>query len=89
MMAPEIIAAHDLLASFRIGDLVTVTFDGKDHDMIVSRELRRSDGAYGSYESSQITVTYGPGRYSREVKAEQLAGRWVGAGTFAIARRES
>lgn len=72
-MNPKIIKAVDLLASFDVGDPVRVTFDGRVHDMVVSRAIHRSDGQFGSYESSRITVTFGPGRYATEVTAEQLA----------------
>lgn len=74
--------AVDLLSSFREGDAVAVTESGRTNDFTVSRDARRSDGAFGSYESTHITVSMGVGRYAREVTAEQLA-----AGRCTITRR--
>lgn len=72
-MNTNIIEAVDLLATLKHDDKVKVTADGRTNDMYVSRTLHRADGAYGSYESSRVTVTFGPGRYAREVTAEQIA----------------
>jgi len=73
MMRKEIVEAVDLLHTVRVGDAVQVCIDGKYYDMNVSREASRSDGMYGSFESTHITVTFGPGRYSTEIRAEKLA----------------
>lgn len=61
------------LAAFKLNDPVTLTENGQTHDMYVSRTIRRSDGNFGSLESCHITVTYGVGRWSTEVRAELLA----------------
>lgn len=80
-MRREIVQAVEALSALRQGDAVRVTLDGREHVMYVSREARRSDGAFGSYESTRITVTFGPGRYATEVTAERIA-----AGTQMIAK---
>jgi hypothetical protein len=69
----EIHDAVDVLARLRRGDEVTVTEDGRDYAMTVTREIHRSDGAYGSYESSRVTVSLGVGRWSTEIHAERMA----------------
>jgi hypothetical protein len=85
-MDKRYVAAIDLLGSFAKNDPVRVTLDhtGKVHDMYVSRTMRRADYAYGSPESSRVTVTYGPGRYACEVTADMLV-----LGTASIAQRPS
>lgn len=70
-----------LLTKLRAGDRVIVRLDSGDAEMTVSREARRSDGAYGSWESTRVTVTFGPGRYSTEISADG-----VGHGYQAIRR---
>ena len=72
-MDKKITDAVDLLSSFKSGEAVTLTADGREHRMLVSRTARRCDGPFGSYESTRITVTFGPGRYAREVTAEEIA----------------
>lgn len=64
--------AFELIASLKVGDKVKVTADGREYVMYVSREPRRSDGAFGSRGSLHVTVTFGPGRYAREVSADAL-----------------
>lgn len=64
--------AINLLESFKVKDLVRVVSDGHAADMYISRTARRSDGKFGSPQSTRVTVTYGPGRYAREVTADQL-----------------
>lgn len=64
--------AINLLESFKVKDPVRVFSDDHAADMYVSRTARRSDGKFGSPQSTRITVTYGPGRYAREVTADQL-----------------
>lgn len=81
--------AIDLIASLRDGDAVLVTRDGRTSVMFVSGGPRRCDGAFGPIESTRVTVTFGPGRYSTEVSAEDLVrtkrGRgYVGGGTKLI-----
>lgn len=72
-MRPGIIRAVETLTALRVGQAVTVTDSGRTYEMIVSREARRSDGAFGSYESTYATVTFGPGRYSIDIRAEKIA----------------
>lgn len=72
-MRKEITAAVEYLSTLKTGDPVTVKDGGREYNMFVSRPARRSDGPFGSYESTRVTVTFGPGRYSREVTAEQMA----------------
>ena len=71
-MSVLMLDAVDQLTRLQVGQPVTVTVDGKDHDMTVSRPARRSDGQFGSVESTCVTVSYGPGRWSTEVRAEAL-----------------
>jgi hypothetical protein len=67
------IEAVDLLGSFKLNDKVRVTLtDDTPRDMYVSRTLHRCDGKFGSYESSRVTVTYGPGRYATSITADML-----------------
>lgn len=72
-------AAHALLASLRTGDPVRVTMEaGKAYDMFVSRELRGMDGnGFGSWDHAAVTVTFGPGRMSREVSAAAMSDGFV------------
>jgi hypothetical protein len=69
----KIRAAVDVLATLRQGQEVRLTQDGRTHVMYVSREIHRCDGSFGSFESSRVTVTFGPGRYSTDVTAERMA----------------
>lgn len=74
--------AATFISSLRIGDaVVVVTLDGRELNMTVSRGPGRSDGAYGSWESTRVTVTLGVGRYSCEVIADA-----IGNGRMAIRR---
>jgi acyl-CoA thioesterase FadM len=87
---PEFRAAVDFLASLKYGDKLMVTANGRESEMTVTREIHRSDGPSGSYESSQVTVSYGPGRYAFELKAEAMAPRHPGlvpSGSEQSARR--
>jgi hypothetical protein len=79
MISLLILDAVDQLTRLRVGQKVRVTLDGRDHEMVVTRPARRSDGAHGSVESTRVTVSFGPGRYATEVTAERLA-----AGTQAL-----
>lgn len=72
-MDRRITNAVDFIATLRTHDLVQVTMNGRRYNMEVSREMHRCDGAFGSYESNRVTVTFGPGGYAREVTAEQIA----------------
>lgn len=73
-MRAGIVDAVRVLGSLQVGDAVTVVDGGRElTGLTVSRPMRRSDGAYGSVESSHVTVTYGPGRYAFEVRAESIA----------------
>jgi hypothetical protein len=70
-------AAHRLLASLRVGDVVTVTEDSRDSEMTVQRELSRPGGV-GSWDGDAVVkVGYGPGRYNREISAGTIAGGYV------------
>lgn len=71
-MRQEMIEAVNTLTALRRGDAVTVTLNGRVREMTVSQEARRSDGAYGSYESTHVIVTFGPGRFSTEARAESI-----------------
>lgn len=72
-MDRKFVEAVDLLGTFKHDDPVRVTLLGEaPRDMWISRVIHRSDGKFGSYESSRVTVTYGPGRYSCSITAEQL-----------------
>ncbi|MDQ1041516.1 hypothetical protein QFZ75_008018 [Streptomyces sp. V3I8] len=64
--------AIDFLNRLKVGDRVRVTREGRTADLTVSMGPRRSDGAYGSPESTRVTVSYGVGRYSYEVEAGHL-----------------
>lgn len=56
------------------GDTVEVTTVGaKPLTMTVTGGPRRGDGAFGSPESTRVTVSLGPGRYSMELTADQVA----------------
>ena len=77
-------AALGILASLNVGDAVTVTNDGKEHAMTVTRSARRSDGAFGSWESTRVTVSLGPGRWSTEITAEG-----IGSGRQSIRKADS
>lgn len=78
-------AAIELLKSFELNAPVRVVLpDGKPNDMYVSRTMHRADHAFGSPESSRVTVTYGPGRYACDVTADMLV-----LGTASIAARTS
>ena len=72
-ISPAILAAIRFIDSLKAGEAVTLTADGRQNLMHVSRTAHRSDGAYGSVVSTRVTVTYGPGRYSTEVGAEAMA----------------
>lgn len=65
--------AVERLSRLEPGQHVLLTEDGRTHEMYVSRTIRRSDGSFGSYESSRVTVTFGPGRYATEIYAERVA----------------
>ena len=60
-MDRKITDAVTYLADLRVGDVIAVTDDGRTYDMTVTRPLHRSDGQYGSYESSRVTVSLGVG----------------------------
>jgi hypothetical protein len=78
-MAPRSMAdAIAFLGSLKAGDRVRVTREGRTADLVVSRGPRRSDGAFGSPESTQVTVSYGVGRYSYEINAGHLFAQRAG-----------
>lgn len=66
------VEAVDLLGSFNRLDLVRVVKDGRTSDMHITRTVHRSDGTFGSFESSRVTVSFGPGRYSCDITADML-----------------
>jgi len=65
--------AATFLGALHQGDAVRVKVDGRSHDMTVSRAAHRADGAFGSWESTRVTVTLGPGRWSTEIGADHVA----------------
>lgn len=80
------ITAHTLLSALRTGDKVILTEDGRDvgtveRPLIVdpygtphpSAPLSRSDGAFGSFESTGLVVGW-VGGYSTRVQVDHLAG---------------
>lgn len=71
-MSPEMVQAIDLITSLRPGDRVKVTRDGRTNVMNVQSPPSRSDGRFGSPESTGVTVSYGPGRYATRVEAGDL-----------------
>lgn len=77
-MTPAMTAAIALVNSLREEQLVRVHVDNVDHLMVVSRGPRRSDGAFGSPESTRVTVSYGLGKWSFEVVADAVAAGRVG-----------
>lgn len=75
---------HSFLASLHVGDVVTITRDGRDNTVTVQRSLHRSDpGGFGSWDHSKVTVGYGPGRWNTEVSAAGLE-----AGHYSLSRSE-
>jgi len=64
--------AHAFLASLKVGD--TVLLDGSP--ITVKRALYQADG-YGAWESAQVQLSYGPGRYSTEVSAARIGAGFV------------
>jgi hypothetical protein len=70
----EIWDAIDQLSTLSAGDLVTVTEGGRTYDkpMTVYYPLHRSDGQYGSVESSGVSVHW-PGGYGTRLAAERMA----------------
>lgn len=83
-MKREYVEAVNLLSVLRKGDMVEFTEGDRAYSMYVYREIHRSDGQFGSYESNRVTVTYGPGRYSRDITADQMVHGQ--AGIFAVHR---
>jgi len=71
-MKREYAVAVNLLSTLKRGDMVEFIDGSKTYTMAVTREIHRSDGQFGSYESSRVTVSYGPGRYSRDLTADQM-----------------
>jgi hypothetical protein len=84
MIRREILDAIDFLNSLKEGEAVTVSEGTRElpPGLYVSRTARRCDGAFGSVESTHVTITYGPGRYTFEVHADT-----IGNGRHTIARR--
>ena len=73
-MTPEMIEEISTIASLRIGDAVSVTRDGRSLDMTVTTDPHRGDsGGFGSVESTRVTVSLGPGRYSATISADAVA----------------
>jgi len=80
-MAARTATARTLIGSLTVGDPVIVGTDGTEYAMTVSRGPRLADGTHGDPNGIRVTVTLGPGRYSREVVADS-----VGAGYVTIRR---
>lgn len=79
----EIIGTHapsvagDLI-KLSAGDQVRLLTDGRWLDLTVTREWRRMDGGgFGSADHGAVTVGYGPGRWNREVTADQIVKGFV------------
>jgi hypothetical protein len=64
--------AHTFLASLKVGE--TVLLDGQP--ITVKRALYQADG-FGAWESAQVQLSYGPGRYSTEVSAARIGAGYV------------
>lgn len=72
-MDRKYVEAVELLNSFTHDQPVLVTVKpSKQMKMWISRTAHRSDGAFGSYESTGVTVTYGVGRYATRICADKL-----------------
>lgn len=65
-------AAYTFLASLKVGE--TVLLDGSP--ITVKRALYQADG-FGAWESAQVQLSYGPGRYSTEVSAARVGAGYV------------
>jgi hypothetical protein len=64
--------AHAFLATLKVGDIVLL--DGQP--ITVKRALYQADG-FGAWESAQVQLSYGPGRYSTEVSAARIGAGYV------------
>ena len=79
----ELRAAHQFLGQFKEGDSVIVSRDGREMTMYVKRPLELSDFAYegdklvpaGAWDSANIQVTFGPGRYTAEISVNAQAAK--------------
>lgn len=77
--------AIQLIGSLKVHDFVRVTRDGRTDVLEVTQGPRRSDGPFGSPESTHVTVAY-PRGYAFEVSADHLVRTrrghgWIGGGT--------
>lgn len=77
--------AIQLIGSLKPGTLVRVTREGRTVVLPVTQGPRRADGAFGSPESTRVTVSY-PKGYAFEVAADHLVRTrrghgWIGGGT--------
>jgi hypothetical protein len=75
----EILDAIDVIASLKVGDRIEVTEDGRTYAMTVSQPVSRSDGRFGSLESTGVYAHIRPGGYGTRIQADH-----VGAGRVAI-----
>ncbi|MFJ6720544.1 hypothetical protein [Streptomyces sp. NPDC091259] len=80
-MSPEMAAAISFIQSLKPGDRVRVAEYGQTYEMGVTTHPTLCDGRHGPMESIGVTVSFGPGRYSRRVQADNLVAVKRGRGT--------
>jgi hypothetical protein len=69
----EILDAIDVIARLKVGDRVEVTEDERGpYVMYVSQPVSRSDGQFGSIESTGVYVHFGVGRYGTRIQADHV-----------------
>lgn len=73
---PELHHAVEFLRTLKRGDRVILTRTGRDLDMTVSRPAHLSDGAYGAYESTGVTLSL-PNGYATRVEASSLVDQFT------------
>ena len=71
MPNPALLEAREVIASLKVGDLVTITVDGRDILAVVQR--REGHEVYRHPDGRSVTVGYGPGRWNTEVSASSIA----------------
>ncbi len=80
---PTRVRVAALLRSLRVGDAVTVTIDGRDHAMRISRAYQLADLTFGDPLGGNVVASYGTGRYSVTVGVDALV-----TGRITLTRRE-
>lgn len=68
----EILNAIDTIARLKVGDRLEVTEDGRTHVMTVSQPVSRSDGQFGSIESTGVYAHIRPGGYGTRIQADHV-----------------